>query len=117
MRIKIIAPSEADDLLERTVAEMMQDLRPDFAAARLTLERQVAYQALGRELVADLAQRLAQAELELHLPEHLDEATATEIVNAAVNCIGLMYMELSSSALESFKKTARLGLTPESAPH
>jgi hypothetical protein len=94
-----------EELLGAAVAAAMENLEPAFDAAQISVERQLAYRTILRELLEALGAHVSDTDLNLYLPEHLSEGDIERIVDGTVTSIEAIYLRLVATAVEYFRKT------------
>jgi hypothetical protein len=104
-RYKVLLDPMTEELLGAAVAAAMENLEPAFDAAQISVERQLAYRTILRELLEALGAHVSDTDLNLYLPEHLSEGDIERIVDGTVTSIEAIYLRLVATAVEYFRKT------------
>jgi|ERR1700733_13846611 hypothetical protein len=107
IEIKLSAGRQSEHFLDRESSVLMEALKPDFEAARLSGEERAQYRTIARDIIDEIANR--DISISLALPVHVGTSqTEMDAIMASVkDAMETLYLKVVDRAIGSFMRTVR----------
>jgi hypothetical protein len=101
------AGRQSDNYVDRESAALMESLRADFEAARLSGEERAQYRAILREMLDEIANRNNRIPLTLRVHADTTQSEIDAITASVKDAMEALYLKVANMAVGSFMKTVR----------